>query len=157
MVRTRRSTPRWGVVAMVSTVTIALLGVGVAGASTRDARAMAKGTPVAVDVGDTAGTKGQMTMTVTPTSAPAGKVKFTVTNSGTVIHEFVVLKTKVPFDKLPVTKNRISEAKSVGEIGDIGKGKTKSKTFKLKAGKYVLVCNIAKHYQLGMRAPFTVT
>ena len=54
-------------------------------------------------------------------------------------------------------KNRISEAKSVGEIGNIGKGKTKSKTFTLKAGKYVLVCNIAKHYQLGMRAPFTVT
>ena len=25
------------------------------------------------------------------------------------------------------------------------------------AGAYVLVCNIAKHYAMGMRAPFTVT
>ena len=134
-----------------------VLSIGVGGTGVVSAGAAAPATPVAVDVGDTAGTKGAMTMTVTPSSAPAGKVTFTVSNSGTVIHEFVILKTKVRFDKIPVTKNRISEAKSVGEIGNIGKGKTKSKTFKLKAGKYVLVCNIAKHYQLGMRAPFTVT
>ena len=42
-------------------------------------------------------------------------------------------------------------------MGSIGKGKTKSKTLKLKAGSYALVCNIAKHYGLGMRAGFTVT
>jgi uncharacterized cupredoxin-like copper-binding protein len=36
-------------------------------------------------------------------------------------------------------------------------GKTKSKTLTLKKGHYALVCNIAKHYALGMRAPFTVT
>jgi uncharacterized cupredoxin-like copper-binding protein len=56
-----------------------------------------------------------------------------------------------------VVKNKISESTAVGEIGDIGKGKTKSATYKLKAGSYVLVCNISKHYGLGMRAPFTVT
>jgi uncharacterized cupredoxin-like copper-binding protein len=155
--RTKRSTTARSAGALVSVAALVVLGTGVAGASTASTGARAKATPVAVEVGDTAGTKGPMTMTVTPTSAPKGKVKFTVTNSGTVIHEFVVLKTKVPYDKLPVTKNRVSEAKSVGEIGGIGKGKTKSKTFKLKAGKYVLVCNIAKHYGLGMRAPFTVT
>jgi uncharacterized cupredoxin-like copper-binding protein len=135
---------------------MAVLSIGVVSLGAVSAGAAAA-TPVTVDVGDTAGTKGAMTMTVTPSSAPAGKVTFTVSNSGTVIHEFVILKTNVPFNKIPVTKNRISEAKAVGEIGDIGKGKTKSKTFKLKAGKYVLVCNIAKHYQLGMRAPFKVT
>jgi uncharacterized cupredoxin-like copper-binding protein len=152
--RTRQTTGTRGRV-IGAVLTTALLGIAVVTAGT--AAAAAKATPVAVDVGDTTGTKGPMTMTVTPSSAPAGKVKFTVTNSGTVIHEFVILKTKVPFDKIPVVKNRVSEAKSVGEIGSIGKGKTKSKTFKLKAGKYVLVCNIAKHYALGMRAAFKVT
>jgi uncharacterized cupredoxin-like copper-binding protein len=154
--RTRTSTTRTGARALAAVAIMAVLSTGVVSIAAVSAAAAAA-TPVAVDVGDTAGTKGAMTMTITPSSAPAGKVTFTVSNSGTVIHEFVVLKTKAKFNKLPVTKNRISEAKSVGEIGNIGKGKTKSKTFKLKAGKYVLVCNIAKHYQLGMRAPFTVT
>ena len=45
-----------------------------------------------------------MTMTVTPTSAPAGKVKFKVQNQGTIIHEMVVLKTTTPFDQLPVDR-----------------------------------------------------
>ena len=115
------------------------------------------GTPVLVEVGDTAGTQAPMTMTVTPTSAPAGKVTFTVKNSGTVIHEMVILKTDTPYDQLPVVKDGVSEAASVGEVADIPKGKTKSGTFKLKPGKYVLVCNIKKHYGLGMRAPLTVT
>ena len=33
-----------------------------------------------------------MTMTVEPATAPAGKVKFVVTNNGTILHEMVVLK-----------------------------------------------------------------
>jgi uncharacterized cupredoxin-like copper-binding protein len=36
-------------------------------------------------------------------------------------------------------------------------GKTKSVTLDLKAGSYVLVCNIEKHYAMGMRAAFTVS
>ncbi len=114
-------------------------------------------TVVNVVVGDTEGLDGPMTMTVTPASAPAGKVKFAVENQGTIIHEVVVLKTKTAFDELPVTKDRVSEAKAVGEVADVGKGKTKSKTLKLKPGSYVLLCNIAGHYGLGMRAAFTVT
>jgi len=129
-------------------------GAATAGAAPQ---AKKKGTPVLIEVGDTAGTKAPMTMTVAPTSAPAGKITFTVKNSGTVIHEMVILKTDVAYDQIPVVKNKISESTTVGEIGDIGKGKTKSATFKLKAGSYVLVCNVSKHYGLGMRAPFTVT
>ena len=112
-----------------------------------------------VEVGDTSGVNGPMTMTVTPTSAPAGKVKFVVTNNGTILHEIVVLKTNVAYDKLPVNAktHKVSEAKTVGEVGNVPKGKTKSKTLTLKKGNYVLVCNIAKHYAMGMRAAFTVT
>jgi len=155
--RTRRSTTSRSAIALATVATMALVSVGVGSASAADAPAKKKGTPVAVDVGDTDGTKAPMTMTVTPSSVAAGRVRFTVTNSGTVIHEFVIIKTKTPYDKLPVTKNKVSESKAIGEIEDVAKGKTKSATFKLKAGKYVLACNIAKHYGLGMRAPFTVT
>ena len=84
-------------------------------------------------------------------------MKFKVQNQGTIIHEMVVLKTTTPFDQLPVANDKVSESKRAGEVGSIGKGKTKSKTLKLKAGSYALVCNIAKHYGLGMRAGFTVT
>lgn len=52
---------------------------------------------------------------------------------------------------------RTCEGTSVGETGNVATGKTKSVTLKLKAGTYVLVCNIAQHYGLGMRAGFTVT
>jgi uncharacterized cupredoxin-like copper-binding protein len=143
---------------------VGLLAAGVvaggAGTSLASGRstAAAKATPVTVVVTDESGADSPMTMTVTPSSVPAGKVKITLENQGTVIHEMVVLKTKKPFDQLPVGANhRTSEAKSVGEIADVGKGKTKSKTFKLKAGSYVLMCNVAKHYENGMRAAFTVT
>jgi uncharacterized cupredoxin-like copper-binding protein len=140
----------------------ALLAGGAGGAFVIGAPAAAaktKTTTVNVVVGDTAGLNGPMTMTVTPDTAPKGKVKFVVQNQGTIIHEMVVIKitSTTSFDQLPVTNDKVSERKSVGEVSSIGKGKTKSKTLKLKAGTYALVCNIAKHYGLGMRAGFTVT
>ena len=145
--------------AIVSALSLALLVAGAGAAfATGDTAPKAKTTTVNVVVGDTAGLNGPMTMTVTPNSAPAGKVKFKVQNQGTIIHEMVVVKTTTAFDALPVNpNNKVSEKGSKGEVSSIGKGKTKSKTLKLKAGSYVLVCNIAKHYGLGMRAPFTVT
>jgi uncharacterized cupredoxin-like copper-binding protein len=115
------------------------------------------GTPVTMEVSDTQGVNGPMTMTVSPSSVAAGSVTFTVTNNGTIKHEMVVLKTDTPFDQLTVTNGKVSEAGSAGEIGDIEKGQTQSVTLDLKPGKYVLVCNIKKHYEMGMRAAFTVT
>ena len=142
---------------MVATIVLGAVGVGTASAQRVSAKAPT--TTVNIVVGDTTGLKGPMTMTVDPTTAPAGKVKFSVTNNGTILHEMVVIKLKgsKTFDKMPVSSNRISEAGAIGEIGNIPKGKTKSVTLKLKAGNYALVCNIAKHYGLGMRAGFTVT
>ncbi len=116
-----------------------------------------KGTPVEIVVGDTEGTKGPMTMTVAPTTAPAGDVTFTVKNTGTIKHEMVVLKTDTPYDQLTVTNGRVSEKDSVGEVGDVEPGKSGSVTLKLEAGNYVLVCNIKDHYEMGMRAAFAVS
>jgi uncharacterized cupredoxin-like copper-binding protein len=162
----RKSNVRPVRAALVGALSLALLmaGASAAFAAGDSAPAKTKTTNVTVVVGDTHmegmmdHAPGTMSMTVTPASAPHGKVKFTVKNEGTELHEMVVIKTDTPFDQLQVnTKNKVSESKSVGEVSGIGKGKTKSKTLKLKAGSYALVCNIAEHYAAGMRAGFTVT
>jgi uncharacterized cupredoxin-like copper-binding protein len=114
------------------------------------------GTTVKVVLGDTKGTKGPMTLVATPATVKPGKVTFEVTNSGTIKHEAVLLKEDTPFDQMTVTKDKVSEKNNVGEK-EVEKGETKSFTVDLKSGKYILVCNIAKHYAMGMRAAFTVS
>ena len=126
-------------------------------------------TTVNVVLGDTKGLNGNMTMVVSPATAPAGKVTFVVKNNGTITHELIVLKTDTAYSSLPITDagdppapvatgaNKVSETTSAGETGDVAKGETKSVTLDLESGKYVLVCNIAQHYGLGMRAPFVVS
>jgi uncharacterized cupredoxin-like copper-binding protein len=95
-------------------------------------------------------------------SVPSGQVTFVATNTGKIEHELVVIKTDLPADALPVAEGKVNEeAAGISVIGEIepeelGPGKTATKTFTLAPGKYVLVCNIAGHYQAGMRAPFTV-
>ena len=113
------------------------------------------GTPVAVDLGETSDT--EYTMTVTPDSVPAGAVTFTATNTGDHEHEMVVLKTDEAADALTVTDGKVSEDASVGEVSETPAGKTGTLTVNLEPGKYVLVCNIKKHYERHMYAPFTVT
>jgi uncharacterized cupredoxin-like copper-binding protein len=130
------------------------------------------GTTVNVTVGDTAGLNGRMTLTPDVNGVPAGDVTFVVTNNGTIDHEMVVLQTSTAFDQLPVDNagdppapvasggDKVSEDKNVGETGDpnLKPGVTRTFTIKnMKAGSYALVCNIARHYGLGMRAAFTVT
>jgi uncharacterized cupredoxin-like copper-binding protein len=131
-----------------------------------------KVTTVHVTLGDTNGLGGPMTLAVSPATAPAGDVTFVVKNAGTIVHEAVVLKTKVAFDKLPITyggdppapvktgADKVSEDTNIGETGDpdLEPGGTRTFTIKnMTAGEYAIVCNIAGHYGKGMRAPFTVT
>ena len=51
--------------------------------------------------------------------APAGKVTFTVKNTGKVEHEFVVVKTLRPAGSLASHDGEASEAGNVGEIGSV--------------------------------------
>ncbi|MBK5287499.1 MAG: hypothetical protein JJE46_03420 [Acidimicrobiia bacterium] len=147
-------------------LSVALVGCGSSSGSSGGAKdsgggvttgTEAKGTPVLVEVGDMMGVDGPMTMTATPASVAAGKVTFTLKNTGTIEHEVVVLKTDTPFDQLVVTKGKVSEKDSVGEVPELAAGKTASVTLDLKPGSYALVCNIKDHYGMGMRAAFTVT
>lgn len=127
--------------------------------------------PIDVALTDTKGLDAPMALTPFASTAPAGDVTFNVKNLGTVDHEMIVLKTDTPFDQIPVVDSgdppapvtsgadKVDEANSVGETGDPNLKPGDARTFTIKglaAGHYVLTCNIARHYGLGMRAPFTV-
>jgi uncharacterized cupredoxin-like copper-binding protein len=92
-------------------------------------------------------------------AVPKGQVKITILNKGDDEHELIVVRGK---QKLPVTGGRVDEAvlerrhRVLGEISEVRAGRSASKTFVLKAGTYVLFCNIPGHYRAGMRASLIV-
>jgi uncharacterized cupredoxin-like copper-binding protein len=82
-----------------------------------------------------------------------------VHNDGTVEHSFYVFKTETDQAALALSGTRVDETKAgtnVGEIESIPKGAIKTLAVTLEAGKYVLICNIAGHYQQGMHVAFDV-
>jgi len=97
-------------------------------------------------------------ITVNVPSVKAGTIKIGVRNVGTMEHSFEVLKTDLPADQLPVdaATAKAKEDGKVGEIKSIPAGKSASVTVDLTPGKYVFICNIASHYQLGMHTGFMV-
>jgi len=91
--------------------------------------------------------------------APAGKVRFVVTNIGKVEHEFVVIKTSKPAGNLlggDHGPTRADEKGAVGEIGAIPPGQARTLNLTLKKGHYALVCNLPGHYMTGQFADFYV-
>jgi uncharacterized cupredoxin-like copper-binding protein len=90
-------------------------------------------------------------------SAKTGKVTFRIRNTGKKIHEFVIIQTDRAANALPKkSKDRISEDGTVAEAPDIKPGKSATLHANLKAGRYVVVCNLPGHYKGGMRASFRV-
>lgn len=102
----------------------------------------------------------EFTITFDRTDIPAGKVTFNVTNNGSMEHEFVVFKTDLAADSLPIKSDEPevdednSALTSMGEVEDIEPGQTKSFTATLDAAKYVGICNIEGHYASGMYIGF---
>jgi uncharacterized cupredoxin-like copper-binding protein len=107
-----------------------------------------------------AATVKDFTLSLDKSSAAAGSIKFDITNQGPSDHEFVILKTDLAADKLPIKDNTVdtsaSGVTSIAEAEDIGSGTSKSLTKSLDPGKYVMICNIAGHYQQGIHASFVV-
>jgi len=60
-------------------------------------------------------------------------------------------------DALKQADGTADETNAVGEAPDIEAGATKSVTLDLKAGKYVLLCNLPGHFAGGMWTTFTVS
>lgn len=86
----------------------------------------------------------------------AGTLKLTAPNVGKATHELVILRTNTDPAALPQKGGEVDESTSIGELADVAPGASKSGTFKLKAGKYAIVCNLPGHYAAGMYGSFTV-
>jgi uncharacterized cupredoxin-like copper-binding protein len=91
-----------------------------------------------------------------------GKVTFMVKNNATdQTHEFVVAQTDLPVDQIPIDPDThlIDEEQItlLGEVEDLASGAVKPLTLELPPGRYVLLCNLATHYQNGMHAELIVT
>ena len=108
-------------------------------------------------------------ITLSATSGRAGEFIFHVTNAATdQKHEFVIFKTDLPIDQLPMkddgTGNMIVDEEGAGvthiaEIAEFDAGTTQDLTVTLEPGNYIIVCNLAvntTHYLHGMRIAFTV-
>ncbi|MDN7183850.1 cupredoxin domain-containing protein [Caballeronia sp. SEWSISQ10-4 2] len=101
------------------------------------------------------------TIQLNASDVKAGKVTFEVSNAPDtgMTHEFVVLKTDLAADRLPVKNGQVSESqfKKMGEVEDIDPGKGKRLTLKLAPGRYVVICNRPGHYSMGLHTSLLVT
>lgn len=116
------------------------------------------GTPEAIpaDV-DLAVTMKDYKVELNVDTVQAGTVKIGVRNAGGMEHSFELIKTDLPFDKLPTTGDaKAREDGLVKQVKSLGVGKVSVVTADLVAGNYVIICNVAGHYQLGMRVALAV-
>lgn len=107
---------------------------------------------------------GAMRILLDRDEVPAGTVSFEVANTGTLVHEMVVLPLAAGSsagDRPVGSDDRVSEAGALGESSKTcgygaGPGITPGGlgwvTLKLRPGAYELVCNYPGHYEAGMYA-----
>jgi uncharacterized cupredoxin-like copper-binding protein len=103
-----------------------------------------------------------MGIKVSSRTVPAGLVRFDVRNDSKVMeHEMVVApikdtKTPLPYNQ---AENKVDEdaAGNLGEVAELEPGKSGGLKLNLKRGRYILYCNVAGHYALGMWTVLTVT
>ena len=102
-----------------------------------------------------------MGIKMSPEVPKAGVVTFKVTNdSKDTVHEMIVMFLADPTKPLPYldSENRVDEdrAGDKGEVSELEPGASGSLTINLKAGTYLLICNVPAHFQAGMWTTFTV-
>lgn len=104
---------------------------------------------------------GHMAMVLSSAIVHPGNVTFQVSNNSKDIqHEFLIARLKGSPDQVPydASAGKVKEAdlKGVQELGDLDPGKSGQMTVDLKAGKYLLFCNLPGHYKAGMHKVLTV-
>jgi uncharacterized cupredoxin-like copper-binding protein len=137
---------RWTLIAVMAVVAIVASACG--GAASTDTSEVPS---LYVDISDFKLTPDH------PTVVP-GHVVVGIRNHASMLHELKVIKTDLAPDQLPVdgATARASEDGKVGELLNISGGASRKLVLELTPGKYVLICNIAGHYQLGMRVGLEV-
>lgn len=140
----------------VSAVATSAQGVG--SAVSGSATAVASGQETEITA-----TEKDFSITLGTKTTSGHKVEFKIHNDGPTVHEFVVFKTDLAEDKLPLDSDgtKVQEdAPSVTHIDEeenvASGGDARLDIDNLASGHYVIICNIAGHYQLGMHASLTV-
>lgn len=109
---------------------------------------------------DVTGELSEWKVKVSSKGAAAGPVTFTITNKGTIEHEFLVVKTDIPVGEIPLVDDKFEEEADgievIDEIAEFPKGETQTLEVDLAPGNYQLVCNIKGHYGSGMHTGFVV-
>jgi uncharacterized cupredoxin-like copper-binding protein len=97
-------------------------------------------------------------ITLSVSTVKAGVVKFGIRNNGAMAHQFDLIRTDLAPDKLPIdsASAKAKEDGLVKQVLNIGAGKVATVSADLAPGHYVIICNVAGHYQLGMRAELKV-
>lgn len=96
------------------------------------------------------------------TSVMEGDVVFPVRNDGVIAHNFVVIKTDLAPDALPVNDETYmveeDQLNVVARSAELLGGESTQVSANLPPGNYVLICNnLPTHYQAGMYVGFQVT
>lgn len=91
-------------------------------------------------------------------SVKAGAVKFGIRNNATMVHDFDLFKTDLAFDKLPIDGGsaKVKMDGLVKQMINIAANRSTTLSADLSPGNYVIICNVAGHYQLGMRVGLKV-
>ncbi len=96
---------------------------------------------------------------VTPASA-ADPTTFAISNDGSAVHNLRVIRTDLDADSLPLDDSGFlvdeEQVNVVASNSELLSGESAELSVDLESGSYVLICNIAGHYDLGMRIGFTV-
>ena len=89
-----------------------------------------------------------------------GDVVFRVDNRAPVTHEFVIVRTDLPSDRLPIGADGLSvdeeQLRPAVEIGEVESGTTQTLALHLTPGRYVFFCNLEGHYLGGMHGVLEV-
>jgi len=104
-------------------------------------------------------TEAPPSVTASSNTTAAGATTFEVANVGAIAHEFVVIRTDLAADALPVTGDTVdlSALDVVADSDEFAAGTGGTVTADLLEGSYVLICNVPGHYGLGMRTALTVS
>jgi uncharacterized cupredoxin-like copper-binding protein len=135
----------------VTALTIALIANG---KSTKSSTPKATSAPTAPTIasGKLDVKLGEMFVRPSAQTVRAGKITFTVSNTGKLVHEMIVEKNPVTVDP----SGKANEGHSSGEVPELQPGKSGKVTLQLKPGVYQLFCNVPGHYAAGQRTTITV-
>jgi uncharacterized cupredoxin-like copper-binding protein len=145
--------------AAVAVLVLAIAGCGSSGTPKSSSSPADSATPAATSLSVT---QKEFALGVSAGTVRSGSVPITVTNNGTIEHEFVAFKTELAETDLPLVADgsRIDE-KGSGithldpEAEDVKPNTSKSITIVFAPGRYVLVCNLPAHYKQGMHVVLT--